>query len=270
MGLFDSFYDEDSTCPECHVKVSSDWQTKSLQSVLMSWHKGEPLQYTRPETIRKAKKRSRGRARTFAPTLQWTTGIDSESLLIFDGKVPVLTTCENCKALLWGYAQITDARFEGIVEIETDETKTRPVIVPEKTAKSLRDDYERRLSNLQDSCTHERRNWRNMESIPARPPVRVLFCGKCEKTLKGPEREDIDEGTKKRLRAGEKEFASKKYVVASGAAQIRRTLSSTRNLDLIRQACDATGRSSRHLKEALRKGRAEDKKREQSLERKYS
>ncbi len=44
----------------------------------------------------------------------------------------------------------------------------------------------------------------------------------------------------------------------------------TRNLDLFHQACSPTGRSSEHLKQALRKGRAEDKKREQSLERNYS
>jgi predicted CopG family antitoxin len=44
----------------------------------------------------------------------------------------------------------------------------------------------------------------------------------------------------------------------------------TRNLDLFRQACSPTGRSSEQLKEALRKGRAEDKNREQSLKRKYS
>ncbi len=44
----------------------------------------------------------------------------------------------------------------------------------------------------------------------------------------------------------------------------------TRKKDVFRQACCPTRRSSNQLKEALRKGRAEDKKREQSLERSYS
>ncbi len=206
MGLFDSFYDEDSKCPKCHAKVASGWQTKSLQSVLMSWNKGDLLQYTRPESILEAKRKSGRGSRTVAPRSQWTMEIDSESLLIFDCKVPVLTTCDNCKALLWGYARITDARFDGIVEIETDQTKTRAVMIPENTAKSLREDYEGRLSHLQESCKHKKSDWRKMESIPAHPPARVLVCRKCEKILKGRERQWTDKQNTKHATATGKEW----------------------------------------------------------------
>ena len=44
----------------------------------------------------------------------------------------------------------------------------------------------------------------------------------------------------------------------------------TRNLDLFRQATAPTGTSSQELRRELRKGRDEDRKREQTLERKYS
>lgn len=44
----------------------------------------------------------------------------------------------------------------------------------------------------------------------------------------------------------------------------------TRNLDLFRQACAPTGTSSQELRRELKKGRGEDRKTEQTLERKYS
>ncbi len=245
MGLYDSFYDEDSKCPKCHAKVAGGWQTKSLQSVMWSWHRGDILQYTRPETIPEGK-RTRGKGgRTAAPTLQRSMEIDDDSLLIFDGKVPVLEICENCKTVLRGYARIYDARFESIVEIETDKKEIRTVIIPERTAESLRDDYERRLSQLQESCKHEKSRWTRREPIPLHPGVKVRVCLKCEKVLERKERKEIDDDDVLR------------FPVRKG----------TRNLDMLRQAYSPTGRSSEHLKEALKKGRAEEKKGEQSLER---
>ncbi len=44
----------------------------------------------------------------------------------------------------------------------------------------------------------------------------------------------------------------------------------TRNMDLFRQACSPTGKTSEELHRGLRKGRAEDRKREQALEQRYS
>jgi len=44
----------------------------------------------------------------------------------------------------------------------------------------------------------------------------------------------------------------------------------TRNLELFRQACSPTGVSSAELRKQLRKGREEDKRKEQVLERQYS
>ncbi len=44
----------------------------------------------------------------------------------------------------------------------------------------------------------------------------------------------------------------------------------TRNLDLFRQACSPTGVSSAELRKQLRKGRAEDKRKEHILEQQYS
>jgi hypothetical protein len=38
MGLYDSFYDEDSKCPKCNAKITTDWQTKHLESC---WSHGE-------------------------------------------------------------------------------------------------------------------------------------------------------------------------------------------------------------------------------------
>ena len=45
MGMFDSFYDADSKCPNCNAKVTTDWQTKHLECMLESWRKGDFVQY---------------------------------------------------------------------------------------------------------------------------------------------------------------------------------------------------------------------------------
>ncbi len=44
----------------------------------------------------------------------------------------------------------------------------------------------------------------------------------------------------------------------------------TRNMDLFHQACSPTGITSEDLSRGLKKGRAQDRKREQVLERRYS
>ncbi len=44
----------------------------------------------------------------------------------------------------------------------------------------------------------------------------------------------------------------------------------TRNIDLFRQACSPTGASSAELRKQIRKGREEDKRKENVLEREYS
>ncbi len=43
-----------------------------------------------------------------------------------------------------------------------------------------------------------------------------------------------------------------------------------RNMDLFREACTPTGTSSRQLAEELKRGRSVDRKRDQSLEHRYS
>src|SRR3989442_15991730 len=40
VGLSDSFYDEDSKCPKCQRRIQQGWQTKRLDSLMESWHKG--------------------------------------------------------------------------------------------------------------------------------------------------------------------------------------------------------------------------------------
>ena len=33
MGMYDSFYDEDSRCPKCKAKIKTDWQTTPREYV---------------------------------------------------------------------------------------------------------------------------------------------------------------------------------------------------------------------------------------------
>ncbi len=184
MGLFDSFYDEDSECPKCHAKVKGGWQTKHLDSFMESWRKGDFLQYRKLETIpEEERKRKYGDAAPF-PLFRRTENYLSNAPLLFNGKVPVHQTCDGCKAWLEAYAKITNGRFVGIVEVEVDgEEKELVIIKPEATAKTLREEFERRLSDLQESCAHEKAERMNVEWAPGHSLIGGLVCLRCEKVL---------------------------------------------------------------------------------------
>ena len=186
MGMYDSFYDEDSECPKCHAKITSDWQTKHLQSLMESWRKGDFLQYRKLETIpEEERKRKYGdTALAFAPLFRRTENYLSDAPLLFNGKVPVHQSCDGCKAWLEAHAKIANGMFAGIVEVEADgEEKELVMTTPEGAAKILREEFERRLSHLQESCAHEKAEWMNGEWAPGRSPSRGLVCLRCEKIL---------------------------------------------------------------------------------------
>jgi hypothetical protein len=183
MGLFDSFYDEDSECPRCHAKIKGDWQTKCLQSLLASWRKGDFLQYHKYERIPEEERKKKYGDKPFAPFLRRTEEYRSDAPLLFNGEVPVHTSCNKCEAWLEACAKIVAGHFTGIVEAEADgEEKELNIMKTETTAKTLREEFERRLAHLQESCNHEKKEWRNNEA-PLRPLSRKLVCIKCEKTL---------------------------------------------------------------------------------------
>ena len=184
MGMYDSFYDEDSKCPKCHMKMKGDWQTKHLDSFLGSWRKGDFLQYHKFETIPEEERKRKHGDKPLAPLLRRTNEYRSDAPLLFNGKVPVHTSCDNCNAWLEAYAKITNGRFAGIVEVEADgEEKELVLIKPETTAKTLREEFERRLSHLQESCKHEKAEWMNVEWAPGHFLGRELVCLRCEKIL---------------------------------------------------------------------------------------
>src|SRR5438132_12155867 len=63
------------------------------------------------------------------------------------------------------------------------------VIIP-KTAKKIREEFERRLSHLQESCNHEKSRWTRIDRMPGQGPGQTLVCQRCEKILeaKNPKR----------------------------------------------------------------------------------
>src|SRR5207245_5370504 len=56
------------------------------------------------------------------------------------------------------------------------------VILP-KTAKKIREEFERRLSHLQESCSHEKSRWTRTERTPGHRSSQTLVCWRCEKIL---------------------------------------------------------------------------------------
>ncbi len=184
MGMFDSFYDEDSECPKCHTKVKGDWQTKRLQSLMESWRRGDFLQYRRLEVVPEEERKEKDRGTLFG-AFRRTSDYLSDAPLLFNGKVPVHTSCDKCDARLEAYAKILDGRFVGIVEVEADgEEKELVLIKPETTAQTLREEFNRRLTHLQESCKHEKAEWMDMEWAPGHSSGRGLICVRCEKVLR--------------------------------------------------------------------------------------
>ncbi len=188
MGMYDSFYDEDSKCPKCNAKID-EWQTKHLQRLLGRWRRGGFLQYRKLERIpeeERKKKYGNSPWPMFRSTKEYLTDMP----LLFNGKVPVHTSCPKCKTWLEAYAKILNGRFTRIIEIEADgEDKELVLIKEDTTARALRDEFDRRLRHLQESCKHEKTSWMDIGIVPLHPSVRSLVCRRCEKTLetKAPE-----------------------------------------------------------------------------------
>jgi hypothetical protein len=79
--LSDSFYDEDSKCPKCQGRIEQGWQTKRLESLMESWHKGDSVQYTKLETIPEDERRREYGDDTLAPFLRKTKTTPSRQSL---------------------------------------------------------------------------------------------------------------------------------------------------------------------------------------------
>ncbi len=183
MGMFDSFRDEEAECPKCHAKVT-EWQTKDLESLGEYWDKGDFVQYRKLERIPEKERKRKCGDRPF-PLFQTSKEYLSDAPLLFNGKIPVHMSCEKCQAWLEGYAKILDGRFAGIVEAEAGvEAKQRVLIKREITAQTLRADFEKRLSQLQESCSHKRTKWMDIEWAPAHYYGKALVCLRCDKRLK--------------------------------------------------------------------------------------
>lgn len=192
MGMYDSFYDEDSECPKCHTRVREGWQTKRLESLLENWKKGDFFQYRRVIDNPDWKPGGRGLAGFVGMLKKLDEPIKTEPI-IHNGKVPVHTTCESCDAGLEAYAKILDGRYVGIVEVDADgEPKELFIIKPEMTAKMLRDEFHRRLSHLQESCSHEKTKWAEKEWAPGHTYGTERVCLRCERILETAEEPSID------------------------------------------------------------------------------
>jgi len=181
--LSDLFYDEDSKCPKCRIRIKQDWQTKRLESLMESWRKGDFVQYTKLESAPEDERRGKYRDRSSVPLLRKTKKYLSNRPLILNGKVPVHTSCPNCDSWLEAYAKITNGKFDRIVEAEATREEKELVILP-RTAKKIREEFERRLSHLQESCNHEKTRWTRMERTPGQGSRQNLVCQRCEKILK--------------------------------------------------------------------------------------
>lgn len=181
MGMFDSFEDASAKCPKCHAKVN-EWQTKNLESLGERWKKGDFLQYRKWEALPESRRKRKPREIGFGPLFRTTSKFVSDAPLFFNAKIPVHYDCSNCNAWLEGYAKIVGGRFAEIVEIEaTRKEKLLVVISPD--AKTLRQEYESRLSHLQESCPHKKTKWIDIDWM-LHSGGRQLVCLKCDKILK--------------------------------------------------------------------------------------
>ena len=147
-----------------------------------SWHKGDFVQYTKLETIPEDERKRKYGDHPLSPFLRKTKKYLSDAPLILNGKVPVHTSCSDCNSWLEAYAKIVNGKFDRIVEAEATREEKELVIIP-KTAKKIREEFERRLSHLQESCNHEKSRWTRIERTPGQSPRQTLVCQRCEKIL---------------------------------------------------------------------------------------
>jgi len=184
MGLYDRFYDEDSKCPKCNANITTEWLTKQFECLMQTWKKGDIVQYRRFEEITEEERKRGYGKRNFAPSLRKTFEYLGDKPLLLNGKVPVGTNCRKCESWLEAYAKVLDGRFTGIVEIEADGDRKEFVeFRPETTAESLRKEFANRLSQLQESCKHEKSKWMSVEWVPGHISGESRVCLRCEKTL---------------------------------------------------------------------------------------
>ncbi len=225
MGMSDSFYDEDSKCPKCHRRVKQGWQTKRLDSLMESWHKGDFFQYTKMETIPEEERRRKYGEELLSPFLRKTKKYLQDTSLILNGKVPVHTSCENCNTWLEAYAKISDGKFDSIIGAEATREEKLLVIIPE-TAKMLREEFESRLSHLRESCNHGKSKGTIMERTTRHGAIRALLCQRCDKMLevKNPKLrlEQFQKNTRGRLKHWKEEEHRADKALAKMATNRRR------------------------------------------------
>jgi hypothetical protein len=148
--------------------------------MLESWRKGDFVQYRNLERISEEERKRDYPDNRFPPIFRRTNKPVSDAPLLFNGKVPVHTSCDECKSWLEAYAKIVGGRFTGIVEIEADGAKKKfVVVIPETTARSLREEFANRLSHLQESCKHTKAKWMLVEWAPGHVSGRGRVCLKC-------------------------------------------------------------------------------------------
>jgi hypothetical protein len=68
-------------------------------------------------------------------------------------------------------------------EMQLEDNNKFVIIRPATTAKSLREEFANRLSQLQESCEHEKTKWMNMEWALGHVSGRGCVCLRCEKAL---------------------------------------------------------------------------------------
>jgi hypothetical protein len=208
MGVSDTFWDEDAECSKCHSKVR-EWQSKHFQPFLENWKKGEFLQYRKMVAVPEAERRRKDGSISDLGSFRRTNKYVSDVPLLFAGKVPVHMSCGNCDAWLEAYARIVKGRFTGIVEIEADGNPKEFVSIKPKTrARDLREEFQDRLSLLQESCDHVKTQWMTVEWALGHPTLgKRLVCLKCEKILQkteGTARLKPSTGRKRSLPKGRK------------------------------------------------------------------
>ena len=147
-----------------------------------SWHKGDFVQYTKLESIPEEERKRKCGDDPLAPFLRRTKEYLSDAPLILNGKVPVHASCGNCDSWIEAYAKITNGKFDRIVEAEATREEKELVRIPE-TAKKIREEFERRLSHLQESCSDEKSKWTRMEPTPGKGCRQTLVCQRREKIL---------------------------------------------------------------------------------------
>jgi len=152
-----------------------------LESLMESWHKGEIVQYTKLVPIPQEEMKRKCANHPLTPLLQRTKEYLSDAPLILNGKVPVHTSCYHCNSWLEAYAKITNGKFDRIIEATATREEKELVVLP-KTAMKIREEFEKRLSHLQESCGHEKSRW-TTERTPSQGSRQTLVCRRCEKIL---------------------------------------------------------------------------------------